>query len=107
MDAKQQQRALELCNMAHRVINEGPDGWRAMFWQPIEIGDLRIERVRLDDPERRGRLPNALNIAWRSRDVLTIRFPNGAAEPEVRHYEPGEWERELEFLLTPGHGRTQ
>jgi hypothetical protein len=107
MRVEQQQRALELCDMVCRVINEGPDSWSAMFWEPIEIGDLRIERIRLDDPKKRGRLPNALNVAWRNRNVLTLRHSDGVAEPKVRHYEPGEWERELEFLLTPGHGRTQ
>jgi hypothetical protein len=106
MNDEPQKRAFELCDMAHRVINEGPESWSAMFWQPIDIGDLRIEQSRLDDPERRGRLPNALNVAWRKRNVLTVAFTRDS-DREVRHYEPGEWERELEFLLMPGHGRAQ
>jgi len=106
MNDEQRRRALELCDMVHRVIDEGPDSWQAVFWVPIEIGNLRIERIRLDDPEQRGRLPNALNVAWRNRNVLTVRYSRDS-KPQVRHYESGEWERELEFLLTPGHGRAQ
>lgn len=108
MDAEQQRRALELCDMAFRVMREGFPGLAAAF-TPIEIGDFRFEQSRLTPEgtaERRGYLPNALEVSWRNRKVLTVMFSR-QSEPRVLRYEPSEWERELEFLLTPGHGRAQ
>lgn len=104
MDDQRQSRALELCDMAERLFNEGPLNWQTGF-VPIEVGDLRIKRVRIQ-AQRPGRLPNAVHIAWRKRNVLTIKYSR-SGDRQVLLYEPGEWEGELKFLLTPGQGRAQ
>ena len=108
VDEERRRRALELLDMAHRVMEEGPQLHTG--FTPIEIGNFRFEPIRLETEgtaERTGHLPNALNVAWREGIVLTAKFSRRFTEPQVLHYEPGEWERELEFLLTPGHGRAQ
>ena len=113
MSAEQQRRVFELCDMACRAISEGP-----MIWQtglPVSIGHLRIEQRGLMRMARRAagqqvenadKLPHGIDIFWRETKVLSVGWSR-TSERQVICYEPGEWERELEFLLTPGHGRAQ
>ena len=113
MNAEQQRRALELCDMANRVMAERPNNWD--IETPFEIGDLRIEQRGLMRMARRAagqqvenadKLPYGIDIFWRETKVLSVGWSR-TSERQVICYEPGEWERELEFLLTPGHGRAQ
>jgi hypothetical protein len=107
MDSEQQRRALELCNMACRLRDEGPLGWQVGF-NPIEVADLRIEHAYLPDEvtQKPRRVPNGITISWLTRTVLTIQFVRDG-EPRVLCYEGGDWENEPEFLLTPAKGSTQ
>lgn len=106
MDTERQRRALELFDMVCRAISEGPLDWRTGL--PISIGDLHIEQpgfMRMGRPAAdRPSLADTpdIEVIWRGTTVLSV-----GHDRKIICYEPGEWERELEFLLVPGHGRTQ
>jgi hypothetical protein len=122
MDTEQQRRrALELCDMANKLMSRefpnwqtgtpGPGG-RPLRILAFERGDLRIEqktplgqgRVPPEVQEQPGNLPDGVNIIWRKRKVLSVEWSR-TIEGRVLCYEPGTWESELELWLAPGHGR--
>ena len=113
MNSEEQSRALQLYDMANRVISEGPLGWQTGL--PVEIGDfcieqrgfMRMARRAAGHRESAGKFPDGIDIIWRKTKVLSVGLSRTTGERSVICYESGDWERELEFLLTPGHGRTQ
>jgi hypothetical protein len=113
MNDEQQKRALELCDLASRAIDEGPLGWQTGL--PIEIGNLRIEqrgfmrmgRRAAGSREDAGLFPDGIDIFYRNTKVLSVGWSSTTSERRVLCYDSGEWEGELELLLAPGHGRTQ
>lgn len=110
--AEQERRALELCHLADRAISEGPIDWQTGL--PISVDDLRIEQRASMRTRRRAaghhespdEFPDGIDIFWRETKVLSVGW-SGAKGRQVLCYVPGEWERKLELLLAPGHGRTQ
>ncbi len=114
MDAEPQRRALELCDLTCRAISEAPMDWQTGL--PISVDDLRIEQAGFMRMGRRaaGRreetadeFPPQIEVFWRETKVLSVGWSNKSDERRVLCYVPGEWERKLEFLLTPAHGRAQ